>query len=106
MASICKTCKKDLDDEKFKNCQTCREKKAEYKRRYYKENPDKLEDKREYTRKKREDPEYQEQERQYIRKKREDPEYKAKELEYMMKYCEKRGLTYEALWKEIKMNRG
>ena len=86
--------------EGYKRCQECNMKANNCRKKYL----DKLKETRpekyqEITDKKNEI------NREYLRKKRQDPEFKKREQEYQKEYCERKGISKEDLWYEIRSNR-
>ena len=87
----CNSCKQQKPDDRFKNCEGCRKKKYDKLLDYYNRNPEV------YERCKSND-------RKRMTEKRQTPEFRAKEALYLAEYCQKKGLTYQELWKEITDN--
>ena len=88
----CKTCRIPLENQIYKNCQSCRNKKNEYKQRYFEKHPEQLDKKNEWSKLR-------------MRQRRETPEFRLREAEYLADYCNRKGTTYKELWEEISEKR-
>ncbi len=84
----CKTCKIELDDLIYKNCESCRVKKREAKQRYLERHPEQIDKKNEWS-------------KMRMRERRTTSEFRQKEAMYLEEYCKKKCLTYQELWKDI-----
>jgi len=79
-----KSCKNIVEDNKYKGCQSCRDKHNERTAKYRQKHP-----------------EVYDKMKERMRERRETEEFQEKELKYKTEYCKRKNITLEQLHKEI-----